>query len=76
MRYARHMFKNVVIAATACICIALSTPSLAQSTLPPTGGSAVLRAPEPPFGGVIGRNRIGHIEILYIRISVCQDVNS
>ena len=55
MRHTRHLFETVTIMATVSICIALSTPALAQSTLSPAGGSAVLPAPEPQFGGVIGR---------------------
>jgi arylsulfatase len=54
MRALRHLFETVVIAA-AVSCIGLSNPALAQGTPPSTGGSAVLPAPEPPFGGVIGR---------------------
>ena len=54
MRALRHLFETVVIAA-AVSCIGLSNPALAQGRPPSTGGSAILPAPEPPFGGVIGR---------------------
>jgi imidazolonepropionase-like amidohydrolase len=37
------------------VVIGLSNPVLAQSTSLPTGGSAILPAPEPPFGRIIGR---------------------
>jgi arylsulfatase A-like enzyme len=55
MRFTRHLFETVAIAATLGSCITLSNPALAQSTPPPLGGSVVLPAPEPRFGGVIGR---------------------
>jgi arylsulfatase len=54
MRALRHLFETVVIAA-AVSCIGLPNPAFAQGTSPPTGGSAILPAPEPPFDGVIGR---------------------
>jgi hypothetical protein len=55
MRHTRHLFESVAIAALVSGCIGLSRPALAQSTPMPTGGSAVLPAPEPRFGGIIGR---------------------
>src|SRR5262245_4605590 len=54
MRVRRHLFESAVIAA-AVSCIGLANSALAQGTSPPAGGSAILPAPEPPFGGVIGR---------------------
>ena len=55
MRFTRHLFETVAIAAALGSCIASSSSTLAQSTPPPPGGSVVLPAPEPRFGGVIGR---------------------
>jgi arylsulfatase A-like enzyme len=55
MSYTRHLFEGVAIAALVSACIGLSRPALAQSTPLPTGGSAILPAPEPQFHGVIGR---------------------
>jgi arylsulfatase A-like enzyme len=55
MSYTRHLFQGVAIAALVSACIGLSRPALAQSTPLPTGGSAILPAPEPQFHGVIGR---------------------
>src|SRR5215475_342143 len=36
-------------------CIGLASPSFAQTAPPPREGFAILPAPEPAFGGVIGR---------------------
>jgi arylsulfatase A-like enzyme len=55
MRHTRHLFETVAIAAAFMGCVGLSTPAAAQDTRPPAGGSAILPAPEPQFGGVIGR---------------------
>ena len=55
MRRKRHLLETVAIAAAIGSCIGLSSPALAQSKSMPAGGSAILPAPEPQFGGVIGR---------------------
>jgi hypothetical protein len=51
----RHLLETVAIAAAIGSCIGLSNPAVAQSTPAPAEGSVILPAPEPPFGGVIGR---------------------
>jgi arylsulfatase A-like enzyme len=51
MRHTTHL----VVATLGVACIALSSPTFAQSTQPAPGGSLVLPAPDPAFGGVIGR---------------------
>jgi arylsulfatase A-like enzyme len=55
MNRMKHLFGTTAVAAGISACIGLSSPALAQSTPVPTGGSAILPAPEPRFGGVIGR---------------------
>ena len=54
MRNRKYLFETAAIAAVVCSFIGLSNPVLAQGT-PVTGGSVLLPAPEPQFGGVIGR---------------------
>ncbi len=54
MRNRKYLFETAAIAAVVCSFIGLSNPMLAQGT-PVTGGSVLLPAPEPQFGGVIGR---------------------
>ena len=49
-----HFFETASIAVVAS-CIGLVGLSLAQNVSTPTGGSLILPAPEPAFGGVIGR---------------------
>jgi arylsulfatase A-like enzyme len=51
----RRLLETVAIAAAIGSCIGLSSPAFAQSTPAPAGGSVILPAPEPLFGGVIGR---------------------
>jgi hypothetical protein len=51
----RRLLETVAIAAAIGTCIGLSNPAVAQSASTPPGGSVILPAPEPPFGGVIGR---------------------
>jgi hypothetical protein len=48
----RHFYQSIAIVAAVGSGLALSSPALAQSTLPPPGGSAILPAPEPLFGGI------------------------
>jgi arylsulfatase A-like enzyme len=55
MSHTTQLLEGVAIAALVSACIGLSSPALAQSTPMPAGGSAVLPAPEPRFGGIIGR---------------------
>ena len=55
MRHTRHLLETVALAAAISGCIGLSNPAFAQSMPAPAGGSVILPAPEPPFGGVIGR---------------------
>src|SRR5215467_187802 len=55
MHHTRHLFETVAFAAALMGCIGLSTPAPAQDTRPPAGGRAILPAPAPQFGGVIGR---------------------
>jgi hypothetical protein len=55
MNRMKHLFGTTAVAAGISACIGLSGPALAQSTPAPTGGSAILPAPEPRFGGVIER---------------------
>src|SRR5215475_15604453 len=49
-----RFFETASIAVVAS-CIGLVGLSLAQNASTPTGGSLILPAPEPAFGGVIGR---------------------
>src|SRR5580692_6780885 len=55
MRYTRHLLGTVAIAALIGSSIGLSSPPLAQNSSAPAGGLAILPAPQPQFGGVIGR---------------------
>jgi arylsulfatase A-like enzyme len=55
MNRMKHLFGTTAVAAGISACIGLSGPALAQSTPAPSGGSAILPAPEPRFGGVIER---------------------
>ena len=55
MRHTRHLLETVAIAAAVMGCIGLSMPASAEDARPSAGGSAILPAPEPQFGGVIGR---------------------
>jgi hypothetical protein len=56
MRHRRHLLETVAMAVVIGSCIGLSGLAAAQSVAaPPMGGSAILPAPEPPFGGIIGR---------------------
>jgi hypothetical protein len=51
----RYLLETVAIGVVVSGCIGLSTPMLAQSTASPAAGSVILPAPEPQFGGIIGR---------------------
>jgi arylsulfatase A-like enzyme len=55
MRRTRYLLETVAFAAAIGSCIGLSCPTLAQSTSVPAGGSVILPAPAPQFGGIIGR---------------------
>src|SRR5262249_33536248 len=50
----RHFFETAAVAAAMSVCLGLSSDALAQSVPTQNGGSAILPAPEPQFGGVIG----------------------
>ena len=54
MRNRRYLLETAAMLAMVSICIGLPRPALTQAALP-TGGSVILPAPEPPFGGVINR---------------------
>jgi arylsulfatase A-like enzyme len=55
MRRTRHLLETVALAAAIGGCIGLSNAAFAQSIPAPAAGSVILPAPEPRFGGVIGR---------------------
>ena len=56
MRHRKHLLETVAMTMVIGSCIGLSDRAVAQSVSPPPiGGSAILPAPEPQFGGIIGR---------------------
>jgi arylsulfatase A-like enzyme len=56
MRHRRHLLETVAMAVVIGCCIGLSDRAVAQNvSAPPMGGSVILPAPEPQFGGIIGR---------------------
>src|ERR1700687_4443005 len=56
MRHRRHLLETVAMAVVIGSCIGLSGRAGARSVSgSPMAGSAILPAPEPQFGGIIGR---------------------
>src|SRR5262245_64661530 len=55
MRRTKRLFEIVVVMAAFGSSFGLSSPTFAQSTSQPVGGSMILPVPQPQFGGTIGR---------------------